>query len=194
MQNKAKVNIGKMNISAVTTKYYDKNREQSTTNVFKTKPNKAKVKIGKMSISVATTKHYEKISVWTLGENKPNSKPIKANLHFTAENAEYAEKKGISVSDCSIERYALYPISPCSLRTRRLMENKANQSQFSNRKTDDKVLMSLTHYNYLRDSNGNYVESSEARNPLIIHLTKSEFRESAAAFSRSFAVLPLGLK
>ncbi|MHC4459676.1 MAG: hypothetical protein ACYS0I_21770, partial [Planctomycetota bacterium] len=64
----------------------------------------------------------------TLFKTKPN----KANLHFTAENAEYAEKKYISVSDCSIEKYALYAISPCSgighpvdLRTRRLMKNKA---------------------------------------------------------------------
>ena len=60
--------------------------------------------------------------------------PNKANLHFTAENA---EKKDICVSDCSIEKYALYPISPCfhpsqwlcygewTLRTRRLMKNKA---------------------------------------------------------------------
>ncbi|MHC4633076.1 MAG: hypothetical protein ACYS9C_17670, partial [Planctomycetota bacterium] len=30
------------------------------------------------------------------------------------------------VSYCSIEKYALYHISPRSLRTRRLMENKAN--------------------------------------------------------------------
>jgi len=58
------------------------------------------------------------------------TKPIKANLDFTAENAEYAEKKNICVSDCSIKKYTLYPISPRSLRTRRLMKNKANQTQF----------------------------------------------------------------
>ena len=52
--------------------------------------------------------------------------PNKANLYFTAENAEYAEKKNICVSDCPIKKYALYPISPRSLRTRRLMKNKAN--------------------------------------------------------------------
>ncbi|MHC4595694.1 MAG: hypothetical protein ACYS19_12220 [Planctomycetota bacterium] len=88
--------------------------------------NKAKVKIGKMNISIATIMDYDNKRDWTLGENEPNSNPIKANLHFTAENAEYAEKKDISVSDCSIEKYALYAISPCSLRTRRLMKNKAN--------------------------------------------------------------------
>ena len=71
--------------------------------------------------------NYEEKSDWTLGENEPKTNPIKANLHFTAENTEYAEKKDISVSDCSIEKYALYPISPCSLRTRRLMKNKANR-------------------------------------------------------------------
>ena len=37
MQNKAKVNIGKMNISIVTIKDYDKNNEQSTTNVIQNK-------------------------------------------------------------------------------------------------------------------------------------------------------------
>jgi len=85
-----------------------------------------------MNVNPYNTKDYEKISDWTPGENKPNSKPNKANLHFTAENTEYAEKKDISVSYCSIEKYALYAISPCSglghpvdLRTRRLMKNKA---------------------------------------------------------------------
>ena len=64
----------------------------------------------------------------------------KANLHFTAKNAEFArlgealrrsqaEKKDICVSDCSIKKYALCPISPRSLRTRRLIKNKAKQSQ-----------------------------------------------------------------
>ena len=62
------------------------------------------------------------------GSKKTN--PNKANLHFTAENAEYAEKKDICISDCLIKKYALYPISPRSLRTRRLMKNKPKQSQF----------------------------------------------------------------
>jgi len=33
----------------------------------------------------------------------------KPNFHFTAEKAEYAEKKNICVSDCSIKKYAIYP-------------------------------------------------------------------------------------
>jgi len=44
----------------------------------------------------------------------------KPNLHFTT------EKNNIFVSGWSIKRYALYSISPRSLRTRRLMKNKAN--------------------------------------------------------------------
>jgi len=63
-----------------------------------------------------------------------NQGPIKAcpelvegaNLRFIAENTEFAEKKDICVSYCSIKKYALYYISPRSLRTRRLMKNKAN--------------------------------------------------------------------
>jgi len=58
------------------------------------------------------------------------TKPIKPNFHFTAENAVYAEKKNICVSNCSIKEYALYPISSRSLRTRRLIKNKPKQSQF----------------------------------------------------------------
>ena len=78
--------------------------------------------------------------------------PNKPNLHFTAENAEHAEKKNIYVSDCSIKKCALYPISPCfrpsqwlcygewTLRTRRLIENKPNQSQYQigRQMTDDR--------------------------------------------------------
>ena len=52
-----------------------------------------------MNVNPYNTTDYENISNWTLGENKPNSNPNKANLHFTAENTEYAEKKVISVSD-----------------------------------------------------------------------------------------------
>ena len=104
--------------------------EKSMPNLTTFMQNKANFRKSQMNVNPYNTTDYENISDWTLGENKPNSKPIKANFHFTAENTEYAEKKDISVSDCSIERYALYHISPCSLRTRRLMENKPKQSQF----------------------------------------------------------------
>ena len=33
-----------------------------------------------MNVSFFYTKNYENISDWTLGENKPNSNPIKPNL------------------------------------------------------------------------------------------------------------------
>ncbi len=111
--------------------------------------NKANFQKSQVNVRPLVIMNYERKSDWTLGENEPNSKPNKANLHFTAENAEYAEKKDISVSDCSIEKYALYPISPCSLRTWRLTPTplrttrggvngkqsqfKPKQSQFSNR-------------------------------------------------------------
>ena len=94
--------------------------------------NKANFQKSQVNVRPLVIMNYERKSNWTFGENKPNSKPNKANLHFTAENTEYAGKKDISVSDCSIEKYALYAISPCSglghpvdLRTRRLMKNKA---------------------------------------------------------------------
>jgi len=87
--------------------------------------NKANFRKARMNVNSFITKDYRNNDAFAVQKNKPNSNPIKANLHFTAENTEYAEKKDISVSDCSIEKYALYPISPRSLRTRRLMKNKA---------------------------------------------------------------------
>jgi hypothetical protein len=69
------------------------------------------------------TKDYEKRWALRVEQSKPNQSQF---VFLTAENTEYAEKNNICVSDCPIEKYALYPISPCSLRTRRLMNNKAN--------------------------------------------------------------------
>ncbi len=64
--------------------------------------NKANFKKSQVDVTPIIIMDYEEKSNWTLGENKPNSKPIKANLHFTAENTEHAKKKDISVSYCSI--------------------------------------------------------------------------------------------
>jgi len=89
--------------------------------------NKANLRQGQMNISVFTIKDYENKTGFGIPENKPKQSQF---YIFTAENAEYAEKNNICVSGCPIEKYAPYPISPCSLRTRRLMKNKANQSQF----------------------------------------------------------------
>ena len=47
-------------------------------------------------------------------KNKANSKPIKPNVYLTAENAEYAEQKGICVNGCSIKKYDLHLTSPRS--------------------------------------------------------------------------------
>ena len=51
---------------------------------------------------------------------------FKANFNFTAENAECAEQKGICVNGCPIKKYNLHLTSLRSLRTQRLMRNKAN--------------------------------------------------------------------
>jgi hypothetical protein len=42
--------------------------------------NKANLWHGRMEINSCSKKNYENISDWTLGENKPNSNPIKANF------------------------------------------------------------------------------------------------------------------
>ena len=41
--------------------------------------NKANFRNAKMNVNTVITKDYENKSNWTLGENKPNTKPIKAN-------------------------------------------------------------------------------------------------------------------
>jgi hypothetical protein len=89
--------------------------------------NKANLRKGQMNITIFNTKDYENRPAVGVLENKAKQSQF---VFLTAENAEYAEKNNTCVSDCPIEKYALYPISPCSLRTRRLMKNKAKQSQF----------------------------------------------------------------
>jgi len=42
--------------------------------------NKANFRKSQMNVISALTNDYENIANWTLGENKPNSKPIKPNL------------------------------------------------------------------------------------------------------------------
>ncbi|MHC4596429.1 MAG: hypothetical protein ACYS19_15995 [Planctomycetota bacterium] len=85
MQNKAKVNIGKMNISIARTKDYDKNNEQSTTKVIQ---NKAKVNIGKMNISIVTIKDYgknnEQPATNVIFKTNPNKANLKRNDGFSA--------------------------------------------------------------------------------------------------------------
>jgi len=47
--------------------------------------NKPNFQDAQMNVSIILTKNYENISDWTLGENKPNSKPIKPNVETTPE-------------------------------------------------------------------------------------------------------------
>ena len=64
-----------------------------------------------------------KKSNWTLGENKAKQSQFYTS---TAETAEDAERKGMCVSNCATKKYALYPVTPRSLRAQRLMKSKAN--------------------------------------------------------------------
>jgi len=43
--------------------------------------NKANLQNGRINLKSCNKKDYENKSNWTLGENKPNSNPIKANLY-----------------------------------------------------------------------------------------------------------------
>ena len=44
--------------------------------------NKANLLNAQMNVSSVLTKYYENIANWKLGENKPNSKPIKPNTNL----------------------------------------------------------------------------------------------------------------
>jgi len=85
--------------------------------------NKANFCKAKMNARSIKTKDYENESAYRVQQSKAKQTQF---VFLTAENTEYAEKNNICVSDCPIEKYALYAISPSSLRTRRLMKNKAN--------------------------------------------------------------------
>jgi len=43
-----------------------------------------------------------------MGRAGEKTKPNKANLNFTAENAECAEQKGVCVNACPVKKYNLY--------------------------------------------------------------------------------------
>jgi len=43
--------------------------------------NKPNFRKSQMNVNAVITKDYENIANWTLGENKPNSKPIKAKTN-----------------------------------------------------------------------------------------------------------------
>jgi len=74
--------------------------------------NKPNLPKAQMNVNKVLTKDYENISDWTLGENKPNTKPIKANLLDVKMNV-----TSVLTKDYENERFS------------RLRENKPNQTQ-----------------------------------------------------------------
>ncbi len=110
------------------------------------KPNFPK---SQMNLSILSKMAYENKSNWTLGENKPNSKPIKANLKRDKMNVysliikDYRKKDDFAVqknkpnsnpiSEKPKMNVNLYVIEDYENETTlRLQKNKANQTQFQN--------------------------------------------------------------
>ena len=60
-----------------------------------------------------------------LDEGDEKTKSNKANLYFTAENAEFAEQRGICVNDCPIKKYNLYLYISAVFAISAVNENKA---------------------------------------------------------------------
>jgi hypothetical protein len=77
--------------------------------------NKPNFQKSQMDVRLNISRNYENNSNWTLGENKPNSNPIKANFRNDIMNA-----SSVLTKDYKNERHTTYDI----LHTN--MQNKAN--------------------------------------------------------------------
>jgi len=61
--------------------------------------NKPNFRKSQMNVTPYNTTHYENKSNWTLGQNKPNSNPIKPNLQKAKMNVKLALTKGYRKKD-----------------------------------------------------------------------------------------------
>ncbi len=117
--------------------------------------NKANFQKSQVDVNLYNTTDYEEISNWTLGENKPNSNPIKANFRNAQMNVNSLITKDCRKKDDFAVQKNKPNSNPISQRVKlmqsvylqRIMKKNAakgyektkpNQSKFSNRKTEDR--------------------------------------------------------
>jgi len=62
--------------------------------------NKPNFRKAKMNVNIYYTKDYKNKSNWTLGESKPNSKPIKPNLQKAQNECKLTYNKGLQKKRC----------------------------------------------------------------------------------------------
>jgi len=72
---------------------------ESSTNQLLFMQNKPNFRKAKMNVNSLITMNYENISDWTLGQNKPNSNPIKANSRKAKMNVNSLITKGYRKKD-----------------------------------------------------------------------------------------------
>ncbi|MCH7557621.1 MAG: hypothetical protein IIB56_09230 [Planctomycetes bacterium] len=96
-------------------------RERSTNQLLfmQNKPNFPK---SQMNLNIYNTMDYENISDWTIGENKPNSNPIKPNFQKAKMNANAFSQKDYRKKDDFIVRIN----KPNLVRRRRIAKMNAN--------------------------------------------------------------------
>ncbi len=75
-----------------------------------------------MNVNTYNTTNYENISDWTLGENKPNSNPIKPNLRNAKMNVNLTLTKGYRKKD----DFSVRINKPNLVRRRRIPKMSAN--------------------------------------------------------------------
>ena len=99
MQNKAKVKIGKMNLTLYQKTPYEQNTSPDYGKSPKTKPNKAKVKMGKMNLTLYHEKDYKKRPL-----DSPKNKPKQTQSGLFAEALAKADGEGetVRMPKCSL--------------------------------------------------------------------------------------------
>jgi len=90
-----------------------------------------------MNVIIFSTKAYENLSNWTLGENKPNSNPIKANFRKAKMNVNLTLTKDYRKNDC-LAAQKTNPISEMAKMNANAFSKKdyENETAFRPKKTN----------------------------------------------------------
>ncbi len=91
---------------------------ESSTNHLLFMQNKPNFKDTQMNVSLDITKDYENLSDWTLGQNKPNSNPIKPNSQKAQMNVNSLITKDYRKNDDFVVRKNKPNSNPIFLRTK----------------------------------------------------------------------------
>jgi len=103
--------------------------------------NKPNFRKSQMNVNSLITMDYENISDWTLGENKPNSNPIKANFRKAKMNVNLTLTKDYRKNDDFLVRINKPNSNPISVKPKMsanlyVIEDYENETAFRPKKTN----------------------------------------------------------